>query len=71
MKIETKFEIGDKVIYKNRICEIKFIKIKYFQSINKKLRLTYRIYDYTDGFGYDALESELTKFEDNGNQNKV
>ena len=71
MKIETKFEIGDKVIYKNRVCVIEFIKIKYFVSINKELRLTYRIYDYTDDFRYDALESELNKFEDNGNQNKV
>lgn len=59
MKIETKFEIGDKVVYKDRVCEIDFIKIKYNEH-----RLTYRIYDYTDGFGYDALESELTKFED-------
>ena len=69
MKIETKFDIGDKVIYKNRVCVIEFIKIKYFVSINKELRLTYRIYDYTDGFGYDALESELTKFEENGSRN--
>lgn len=66
MKIETKFEIGDKVIYKDRVCEIDFIKIKYSEH-----RLTYRIYDHKDGFGYDALESELTKFENNGNQNKV
>lgn len=63
MKIETKFNIGDRVIYKDRVCEINFIKIKYFQSINRELRLTYRIYDHTDGFEYDALESELTKFE--------
>lgn len=64
MKIETKFEIGDKVIYKDRVCEIDFIKIKYNEH-----RLTYRIYDHTDGFGYDALESELIKFEDkNGNK---
>lgn len=60
MKIETKFEIGDKVIYKDRVCIIDFIKIKYSEH-----KLTYRIYDRTDGFAYDALESELTKFEEN------
>ena len=63
MEISTKFNIGDKVIYKDRICEIDFIKIKYTEY-----RLTYRIYDHTDGFGYDALESELTKFEEDGNK---
>lgn len=61
MKIETKFDISDKVIYKDRVCVIDFIKIKYSEH-----RLTYRIYDHKDGFGYDALESELTKFEENG-----